>query len=250
MKTRTAFRFGILALLAAAMPSSSMAQSEAPPAVIKPVTLPPDVAFGRFIALIRAHLRTGEELVAQRNWTDAHPHFEFPREEIYGVIRDDLRIYRTPPFDRALVELARTVKARNLKQYPKALHKVQDALAAADAGLKVRQPDWPGFVVQVAIATVKTAPDEYEDAYGNGRIVRPIGYQTARGFIRQAERMIESVAGELEGKNVEALREVRGRFAQLDEAFAGVVPPKQPLMDDASVLGIVSKIELAAGRLK
>ena len=211
--------------------------------------LPPDVAFGRFVALTRAHLATGEELVGKREWNAAHPHFGFPREEIYGVIRDELRTYRTPPFDRALMDLARTVKTHNARQYPKALQKVDEALAAADASLKARQPDWPRFVLQVAIAVLKTAPDEYDDAYDKSRIVRPIGYQTARGFILQANRMMESVAPALEAKDPEALREMRGRFAQLEQAFAGIEPPKPPLMDEASVLGLVAKIEQAAAKL-
>jgi hypothetical protein len=63
---------------------------------------PPDVVFVRFIALIRAHLTTGDELVAQRDWRDAQQHVNFPREEIYGVIRDDLRGYKTPHFDGSL----------------------------------------------------------------------------------------------------------------------------------------------------
>jgi hypothetical protein len=221
----------------------------APAAPRVPAALPPDVAFGRFIALIRGHLLTGEELVSRRDWVDAHPHFEFPREEIYGVIREQLPTYKTPSFDRALNTLARAVQARSVKQYPKALKKVEDALAAADAGLKARQPNWPRFVVAVAIEILKTAPDEYEDAVVNGRIVHPIGYQTARGFIFQADRMVESVAGELEPNNAAALSDIRAGFAQLKQAFATVAAPKRPPMDNAALLDIVARIELAVGKL-
>src|ERR1700676_246259 len=135
MKARTAIWLGIGMLIAiAAIPSPLKAQVETrPSAVAKPVAaLPPDVTFGRFIALIRGHLLTGVELVGQRQWDAAQPHFSFPTEEIYGVIREDLRTYQTPPFDGALKALVRIVKARNAKQYPNALQKVEDALAAAD----------------------------------------------------------------------------------------------------------------------
>src|ERR1035437_6799733 len=192
MKARTGFWLALGALIAiAAMLAPVTAQVAATP----PAALPQDVAFGRFIALIRGHLLIGDELASQRQWDAAHPHFSFPTEEIYGTIREDLRTYKTPPFDGALKALARTVKAHNAKQYPKARQKVEDALAAADAGLKARQANWPRFVVVVAIETLKAAPDEYDDAVANGRIVRPIGYRTARGIILQADRMIESVAG-------------------------------------------------------
>lgn len=149
----------------------------APSVSLVPATLPPDVAFGRFIALIRADLSVADELVKARDWNRAVRHVMFPLEEIYGVIREDLRVYKTPPFDGALKALARTVKARNAKQYPKALKKIEDALAAADTALKARQPDWPRFALAVAIATLKAAPDEYDDAVVAGRIARPVSYQ-------------------------------------------------------------------------
>ena len=214
-----------------------------------PATLSPDVAFGRFIALIRGHMLTGEELVKQRDWGDAYPHFMFPLEEIYGVIREDLHGYKTPPFDGALKALARTVHARNAKQYPKAREKVENALASADADLKTRQPDWPRFELTVAIEVVKAAAEEYEDAIANGRIAHPVGYRTARGFILQADRMIESVAGDLEAQNAGALRDMRDGLSQLKQAFASVDAPRRPPINDAALLGIVARIELAAGKL-
>jgi hypothetical protein len=225
-----------------------------PAAPKAPAGLPQDVSFGHFIALIRGHLLTGDELVSQRAWDAAAQHFSFPTEEIYGLIRNDLRTYKTPPFDGALKALAGTVKAHNAKQYPKARKKVEDALAAADAGLRSRQANWPRFVVAVAVEALKAAPDEYGDAVAKGanlgRIARPTGYQTARGFILQADRMIESVAGEFDASNAAALSDLRAGFGQLKQAFAPVTAPKQAVVDEATVLGLVSSIELAAGRLE
>ena len=171
---------GALVLAAALAHGHAWAQTpQAPPATvtlaIRPAPLPKDVAFGRFIAQIRGHLLTGDELVRERDWVDAAHHFGFPSEEIYGVIREDLPAYKTPHFDDALKDLVRTVKARSLKQYPSALQRVERALNAADTNLKTRQPNWPRFVTQVAVAVLKAAPDEYDDAVAKDRIVRPIG---------------------------------------------------------------------------
>lgn len=215
-----------------------------------PDALPADVAFGRYVAIIRADIGTGDELVRRRAWEVAHRHFMFPLEEVYGVIRDELHPYKTPPFDGALRTLARTVKAHDTRRYPKALRKVEDALAAADAGLKVRQPDWPSFIAQVAVATLQTAPDEYDDAVVNGRIARPISYQVARGYILEAARMIESIAADLADKNPEALRDIRDNFAQLKQAFASVNAPKHPPLDVPAVADRVSRIAAAAAKLK
>jgi hypothetical protein len=251
MRPRIAFWLAIGAWIAAAsVPSSVQAQSEAPPAIAKPaVATAQDLAFGRFVALIRGHLLTGDELIGQREWDTASQHFGFPREEIYGVIRDDLRGYKTPPFDDALKALVRAAKAHDAKPYQKARARVEDALAAADAGLKAKVPNWPSFVMAVAIAVLKTAPEEYDDAVGtgrnSGRIVHPIGYQTARGFILQADKMIEGVAGD----DTATLNDIRAGFAQLKQVFSGVNAPKQAAINSATVLSVVSNIAAAAGKL-
>lgn len=226
-----------------------------PPAALTPVALqtpaalPRDVAYARFIALIRADLATGDELVRRRDWDLAHRHFMFPLEEIYGVIRSDLHAYKTPPFDGALRSLASTVAARRAKTYPKALAAVEKALAAADANLRTRQPNWPRFVLQVSIATLKTAPDEYDDALENGRFARAIGYQTARGIVIATQRMLDGVAVELGVKNPEAFRELQDGMAELRGAFPTVNAPKQPVVDAAAMTAAVAKVETAARKL-
>jgi hypothetical protein len=226
------------------------APKPAPKPATMPIALAPDVAFARFIALIRGHLLTGDELVKQGEWSAAHPHFMFPIEEIYGIIRDELHDYATPPFDAALKALARTVAAHNARLYPKAWEKVQDALAAADASLKVRQANWPRFVLEVSVTVLKTAADEYEDAVVNDRIVRRVSYETARGFILEADRMIESVAPELAERNTAALADIRAGLARLKAGFAAVNAPHKPVMDVAAVLSVMAKIELAAAAVK
>ena len=88
MIARTATWLGLGAIvLAATFGCGRAAQADGQiltaPAVPKvPAALPQDLAFGRFIALIRGHLLTGKELVGQRQWNAAHPHFSFPTEEI------------------------------------------------------------------------------------------------------------------------------------------------------------------------
>lgn len=208
-----------------------------------------DVIFGRYIAQIRAHIATGDELIARGDWTGAAPHFGFPTEEIYGIIRDDVRNYKASPFDDALKALARAVKERNLRQYPAAKERVDKALAAIEASLRGRQPDRARFVLETAVELLKTAPDEYEDAIAKGRIVRQVGYQTARGFILEAQRMIDSVASSLEAKDASALASLRSGFGQLRKIFPTVKPPRAPLGDLNAVLGAVSRVELAAGKL-
>src|SRR6516165_8385397 len=212
--------------------------------------LPTDLAFAVRIALLRGHLLVGDELVKQQQWNAALPHFLHPTEEIYDDIKVQLDDYNLPPFDAAFKALSDVVKAKKGgNDYATALKRVNDALAAADAGMKAKQADWPGFVVEAAVEALKAAAGEYQQAIVGGRIAKPVEYQDARGFVWQAERMIEGVAPDLQKKNATALSEMRAGMAELKKAFPSPMPPRTPVKDHAAVLGDVSRIELAAGKL-
>jgi len=240
---------GVGAALLVALVLAPMAQAQSATPAPKPAELSGDLAFARFIALIRGHLITGDELIKQHRWNLAYPHFTFPAEEIYGVIRDELPTYHTPAFDGALKALARSVRARNSAQYPKALEKVEAALAAADAGLRARQPDWPRFTVAAAVEVLKAAADEYEDAIVNGRVAHPVGYRTARGFVLQADRMIEAAALRFPAADAAPLGDIRAEMTKIKAAFATLNAPERPTMDEKAVDAIVGQIELAFQKL-
>jgi len=212
--------------------------------------LPPDAEFARNIALIRADLLVADALVKERNWVDARPHVTFPREEIYGVIRDDLRTYKTPPFDAALRALERAVAARSLKGYQRAMTRVRAALVDAEFGLRARQKDWSRFTLQVAVATLRDAADEYDDAVANGRIVRDVGYQSARGIVAEASRMVDDVAGALVARDARATQALRGILLRLTHIFAPLAAPKEPRADVEAVRGLVAQADALARALR
>src|SRR5215475_12668878 len=212
-------------------------------------TLPPDLDFALKIAQIRGHLLVGDELVKEGQWAAALPHFLHPSEELYGPIQGRLKGYNTPPFAAALKALAATVKQKKGgEDYANALKSVEDALAAADAGVKAKQPS-EGFAVETALELVKSATNEYEEAIVKGRIAKPVEYQDARGIIWQSEQMIEAQTAALEKKDAAELKPVRDGFAELKKAWPAAMPPKTPVKDYAGVLNDVSRIELAIGKL-
>lgn len=240
----------VIAALAAPLPASAQpAQVPAARSVKIPATLPPDVAFARQLAFLRADLLVADALVKERDWVDARPHAAFPREEVYGVIRENLRTYKVPAFDGALRELAHAIRARKVKRYERALGKVRASLAAADRALKARQPDWPRFTLQVAVATLSRAPEEYDDAVANGRVVRAVGYQSARGIVFEAAQMIDGVGEALAAKDAQALAELRASLSQLKSAFGPLAAPKQAPAELATVKSLVARIETSARRL-
>jgi len=200
------------------------------------------------IALLRGHLLVGDELVKQQQWNAALPHFLHPTEEIYDDIKVQLDDYNLPQFDGALKALADAVKGKRA-DYAIRLKAVNYALAAVDANMKANLDNWAGFVVEAAVEALKAATGEYQLAIVNGRIAKPVEYQDARGFIWQAQRMIDGVAPNLQKKDPAALGAVRTGLAELKKAFPSAVPPKLPVKDHAAVLADVARIEVAAGKL-
>jgi hypothetical protein len=215
----------------------------------KGAKLPPDLDFALKIAQIRGHLLVGDELVQQGQWAAALPHFLHPGEELYGPIRGRLKDYNTPQFATALKLLTTTVKQKKGgEDYAKALKGVEEALAAADTGIKAKQAS-DGFAVETALELLKSATHEYEEAIVKGRIAKPVEYQDSRGFVWQAEKMVENIAPALEKKNADALKHVRAGFAELKKAWPAAMAPKTPVKDYATVLSDVSRIELSIGNL-
>ncbi|MGB9367947.1 MAG: hypothetical protein WCE79_18240, partial [Xanthobacteraceae bacterium] len=136
--------------------------------------LPPDLDFALKIAQMRGHLLVGDELVKEEQWAAALPHFLHPSEELYGPIRGKLKDYNAPQFSSALKLLATAVKQKKSgDDYAKAWKQVEDALAAADAGVKSKQAS-DGFVVETALELLKSATGEYQQAIAKGRIAKPV----------------------------------------------------------------------------
>jgi hypothetical protein len=247
------FCIGLLLMLA---PHGAAAQTVAPappPADVAPLIEPElsgDAAFARNIALIRADLLVAAALVKERDWVDARPHVNFPREDIYGVIREDLRSYKTRPFDGALRELARAVAVRSVKGYERALKKVEASLIDADIALRARQKDWPRFTLGVAAAILRDAGDEYDAAVADGRIVRAVGYQSARGIVAEADRMLDGVAPALSARDARAAGDLRGIMIHLKDVFAPLAAPKEPRGDVETVRKLAAQAGALARAMK
>jgi hypothetical protein len=212
--------------------------------------LAPDLRFHRNIELIRGHLLVGDELVRERRWAEALPHFLHPSEEIYGKIREDLKTYGVAPFAAALKSLAQTVKAKNEGAYRAALAAVEERLAAADKGLRAKEQNWSAHTVDTVLEVLRNAGNEYEEAVEGGRIGKPVEYQDSRGFVWQAEKLLNSVADDLARKDAEAVKAAQASFAELKKAWPTPVPPKQPVKDHGQVLADISKVELQLGRFR
>jgi hypothetical protein len=105
-----------------------------------------------------------------------------------------------------------------------------------------------GFIVRSAAETLKVALGEYEQSIEGGRFAKPVEYQDSRGFVWEAERMIEAAAPELARIDADALARMRGSLAKLKAAWPAPMPPDAPILQPGEMSALISDIELHASR--
>jgi hypothetical protein len=206
------------------------------------------VRFYRDIALMRGHMLVGGQLIEQGLWDEALPHFLHPTEELYGGMEKYIQLHAMRPFRRELQALAQAVKAKRKGAYEQALKVAEQRLAAAlDVARRFMRPAL-GFTVRSAAEALKVALSEYEGAIEDGRFTKPVEYQDSRGFVWEAERMIEQAAPDLAKVDAEALARMRGALAKLKAAWPAPMPPKAPLLQPGEMSALISDFELHASR--
>ncbi len=206
------------------------------------------IRFYRDIALMRGHILVGGQLIELGLWDEALPHFLHPTEELYGGMEKYIQLHAMRPFRRELQALAQAVKAKRKGAYEQALKVVDQRLAAAlDVAKKFMRPAL-GFTARSAAAVLRVAAGEYEGAIEDGRFTKPVEYQDGRGFVWEAERMIEGVAPDLTKVDADAFSRMRGALARLKAAWPAPMPPQAPLLQPGELSALISDFELHASR--
>jgi hypothetical protein len=208
----------------------------------------PRIRFYRDIALIRGHILVGGQLIGLGLWDEALPHFLHPTEELYGGMEKYIQLHSMRPFRRELQALAQAVKAKRKGAYEQALKAVDQRLGGAlDVAKRFMNPQ-RGFTTRSVAEVLKVALSEYEGAIEGGRFTKPVEYQDSRGFVWEAERMIEAAAPELGRIDAESLARIRVALAKLKAAWPAPMPPDAPLMEPGMMSALISDIELHASR--
>lgn len=211
--------------------------------------LDPRVRLFRDFALIRGHLLVGDELVKAGLWNEALPHFHHPVEELYAWMSPRLKGQGVRQFDGQLKALSQTVQAKNAAAYANALKVARQRMDDAEAGMRKFATPYLTMRVNAATAALLAAANEYKEAVEDGKIAKPVEYQDSRGFVLEAERMLESVAAELGKKNKAALDATRAALGELKKAWPTATAPEAAVKSHAEVQADVSKVELAASPL-
>ena len=203
------------------------------------------IRFYRDIALMRGHLLVGQELIALDLWDEALPHFLHPAEELYGLMEKYIDLHSMPPFKRELAALAQAVKAKHRGAQEQALKVVEQRLDAALGIAKRYMTPVRSFAIKSAIEVLRTAQSEYRASMEDGRFTKPVEYQDSRGFVWQAERMIEAAAAD----DAASLARARAAFARLKTAWPAPMPPQTPILDAGEIATLIAEIELATLKL-
>lgn len=201
------------------------------------------IRFYRDLELMRGHLLVGHQLIELGLWDEALPHFLHPTEELYGLMEKYIKLHNIPPFRRELLALSQTVKAKRKGAYVQALKAVDRHLDGAFAVARRFMTPLPTFTVRTVAEVLKTALSEYESSIESDHFVKPVEYQDSRGFVWQAERMIEGAAAELQKVNPEALAQIRATLAKLKAAWPAPMPPPAPVLQVSQMSALISDIE-------
>ena len=206
------------------------------------------IRFYRDVELMRGHLLVGGQLIELNLWDEALPHFLHPTEELYGLLEKYIKLHRIQPFSRELQALAQTVKAKRKGAYEQALKVVDQRLDGALAVAKRFMTPVRTFTVKSAVEMLRVAQSEYETSMEDGTFVKPVEYQDSRGFVWQAERMIEAAAPELARIDAQSLAKVRESLTRLKAAWPAPMPPERPVLEVGQISAIISEIELHISR--
>ena len=147
---------------------------------------------------MRGHILVGGQLIELGLWDEALPHFLHPTEELYGLMEKYIKLHNIRPFRRELQALAQAVKAKRKGAYEQALKVVRPAARRrARRGQEVHDAAAQLHRRSSAVEVLRWRSREYEASIEDGRFAKPVEYQDSRGFVWQAERMIEGAAAEL-----------------------------------------------------
>ncbi len=178
---------------------------------------PRDVAFGNAMAQIPGHYRVALELYLAGDLSGAIVHAGHPLMEVLPVVYEDLiESGLAAPVSRALGIAAQAVRERrSAKDVGAAFEAATKAGGGAIAAVVGGAVEEPAYRASVAAALLRAAVEKHRLAVAGGRVNLLPEYQDAYGFVLQADRMLEELAGSLEpvaeekaSRSIAALKEL------------------------------------------
>ena len=182
------------------------------------------------LAQMQGHLLVAQELLRQRQFSAAEPHVGHPVDELYGALLPALQRRQIPPFLATLEELRQQVRLNpSAPSTALKLAKAQQAIAAVTQAFPgpgaPQAPMVQGIVRQLA----QTAVNEYSAAVAGNQVVEVIEYQDARGFLLEAQQLLNNAIAR-EPAAARGLKSEQQTIAAMLKAFPSVKPPSKAVM--------------------
>jgi hypothetical protein len=203
------------------------------------------LGFATAVELAKGHLTSSRELYGLGQPARASLHSAHPIQELGNRIIGPIKQVDARLADQVRAALRKPGEAIDAKVPPHQYDQVVgDAFAVLDRGLAAAIPSdvWtsPRFQSRLMERLLKTVSDEYGESIKSGRIVRPIEYQDAYGFLRRVQVLSR-------GAPALASRTASASLEALLAAFPGVVPPDKPV-PASQVQALVQQISTALAR--
>jgi hypothetical protein len=195
------------------------------------------------LGLIEGHLFVGNRL-ASSDAKQASLHFHHPMKEIFGTIEADIKA-------RGAADLG-----DNLKALEKASEGGGDVAGAYKAVMgsvdatedKIAAP--PAVVLASLVGMLTQATEEYAAAYPNDALATLEEYQDSMGFVTVADEIFDKIKPKLAEKDAAAATAIEKGLDDLLKAWPDINAPAKPVIDAASVKGMVEKIAASAAAFK
>ncbi|MEB3193767.1 MAG: hypothetical protein VKO19_01415 [Cyanobacteriota bacterium] len=187
------------------------------------------------LAQMQGHLLVAKELLQLQNAKAAEPHVGHPVNELYGALAPALQRKGVSPFLPTLEALEQQVRLNpGTPEASLKLARAQQAIAEAakrmNGGLSLSGPSLFSVVRELG----KEAAEEYAAAIAGDQVVEVIEYQDARGFLLEAQRLLEGAITRIPA-DAAALTARQRTVAAMLKAFPTVLPPRTAVLSVAQL---------------
>jgi len=194
------------------------------------------------LAQMQGHLLVAEDLLRRGDPKGAEPHVGHPVDELYATLQPAIQEHRLPAFLDSLESLRQHVRLTpGAPGTAQKLAKAQQVIAAASQALAPTLSNQPTLVLLVCRQLAESAAAEYAGAVAGDRIVETIEYQDARGFLLQADRLLQQ-ASRATPAATGRLAGAQARISALLKGFPTSQPPARSILSVSQVNSLVQTL--------
>jgi hypothetical protein len=211
-----------------------------------------DVAYLTQLGLMRGHLEVGMDLYRQGEHEAALPQMENAIEEIYEPLEPALDKRGVAAFEEQLESLEQVVEqGAPLERVEAAYEEAQNGIETAEATVPEAERRDLANRFAVMVNLVRAGAAEYDEALGeDGRVVKPVEYQEALGFVRAAQAMLDQTPAAERARAADAIARAKAQFDAVAGLWPSLVPPATVEGDPSKLFGAAAYIEIAGLHVK